>query len=131
MPKFGRTSKKNLEECDPRLQKLFNEVVKEFDCSVLEGHRTEAEQNKLFHAGKSKVQWPNSKHNASPSRGIDVAPYPIDWSDRERFTYFAGYVKGIANQMGIQIRWGGDWDGDWQVRDNSFDDLPHFELVGD
>jgi hypothetical protein len=30
--------------------------------------------------------------------------------------------------MGINLRWGGDWDQDWEVKDNKFDDFPHFEL---
>ena len=63
MPSFGKTSKKRLEECDPRLQQLFNEVVKEYDCSILQGHRSEEEQNRYFDEGKSKVRFPNSKHN--------------------------------------------------------------------
>ena len=45
-------------------------------------------------------------------------------------SYFAGVVKGIASQMGIGIRWGGDWDMDTEVKDNRFDDLVHFELYG-
>ena len=52
----------------------------------------------------------------------------IDWDDRERFTLFAGFVLGIAKSMGINLRWGGDWDQDWTVKDNKFDDFPHFEL---
>ena len=35
---------------------------------------------------------------------------------------------GIASQMGIDIIWGGDWDGDTDLKDNAFDDLVHFEL---
>jgi hypothetical protein len=35
----------------------------------------------------------------------------------------------MASSMGIKIRWGGDWNGDWKVKDNHFDDLPHFELI--
>ena len=57
-----------------------------------------------------------------------LAPYPIDWNDKERFYFFAGYVKGIASQMGIELRWGGDWDSDNQLHDQTFMDLPHFEL---
>jgi hypothetical protein len=76
-----------------------------------------------------RVQWPDSKHNQSPSMAVDVAPYPIDWADRERFNYFAGYVMGVASQHGIALRWGGDWNRDWKVRDNNFDDLPHYELI--
>jgi peptidoglycan L-alanyl-D-glutamate endopeptidase CwlK len=43
-------------------------------------------------------------------------------------SYFAGFVKGVASQMGIPIRWGGDWNSDNNLKDNKFDDLPHFEL---
>tara|TARA_R110000824_G_scaffold60997_2_gene162721 strand:+ start:733 stop:1128 length:396 start_codon:yes stop_codon:yes gene_type:complete len=128
MPRFGKRSKSRLKTCDTRLQDLFNEVIKHFDCSVIQGHRGKEDQNKAFKEGKSKLKYPNGNHNATPSRAVDVAPYPIDWNDRERFTYFAGYVVGIALQMGLKIRWGGDWDMDTQVKDNNFDDLPHFEL---
>tara|TARA_R110000787_G_scaffold44344_1_gene108873 strand:+ start:447 stop:842 length:396 start_codon:yes stop_codon:yes gene_type:complete len=128
MPKFGSRSKSRLKTCDTRLQDLFNEVIKHFDCSVIQGHRGKEDQNKAFKEGKSKLKYPNGNHNKSPSKAVDVAPYPINWNDRERFTYFAGYVVGIASQMGLKIRWGGDWDMDTEVKDNNFDDLPHFEL---
>ena len=101
MPRFGKRSRNNLESCDERLQKVFNEVIKHVDCSVIEGHRSAERQNKLFEEGKTKVQYPNGRHNSSPSRACDVVPYPIDWSDRERFHLFAGFVLGIAKSMGI------------------------------
>ena len=128
MPKFSKKSLSKLETCDKRLQDLFLRVVKKFDCTILEGHRSKDRQNKLFDECKSKLKYPKGKHNSLPSKAVDVAPYPIDWNDRERFTYFAGYVLGIAYQMGLKIRWGGDWDMDTQVKDNNFDDLPHFEI---
>tara|TARA_R100000234_G_scaffold36847_1_gene21832 strand:- start:6801 stop:7193 length:393 start_codon:yes stop_codon:yes gene_type:complete len=128
MPRFGNKSKKNLASCDKRLQKVFNEVIKYVDCSVLEGHRSAERQNKLFEEGKTKVKFPNGRHNSSPSRAVDVTPYPVDWSDRERQTLFAGFVIGIARSMGIKLRWGGDWDMDFRVKDNRFDDFPHFEI---
>ena len=81
----------------------------------------------LVEQGKSKTM--NSKHLTG--KAVDVAPYPIDWNDRERFTYFAGYVMGIAAKMGIKLRWGGDWDRDHNLKENSFDDLPHFEIYGE
>jgi hypothetical protein len=50
----------------------------------------------------------------------------------DRFRYFAGFVVGIGAMLDIQIRWGGDWDRDTEVRDNrAFNDLAHFELVGE
>ena len=128
MPHFGRKSKERLNTCDSNLQKVFNEVIKHVDCSVLEGHREKDRQNKLFEEGKTKVKYPDGRHNRQPSSAVDVTPYPVDWKDRERQTLFAGFVIGVASQLGINLRWGGDWDQDFQVVDNRFDDFPHFEL---
>ena len=128
MARFGNKSKKHLKTCDERLQTLFSEVVKVFDCSILVGHRGEEDQNKAYADGNSQVKWPKGKHNKKPSSAVDVAPYPIDWEDRERFSYFAGFVKGVAYRLNIPLRWGGDWDGDNDLSDNNFDDLVHFEL---
>ena len=128
MPKFGKRSKNALSSCDERLIKIFNEVIKTVDCSVLEGHRCQSKQDKYYEEGKSKVKYPSGRHNKLPSMAVDVAPYPIDWDDRERFHLFAGFVLGIAKSMGINLRWGGDWNQNWFVDDNKFDDFPHFEL---
>ena len=129
MPSFSQTSRERLDTCDPRLRRIFDEVVRNFDCSILEGHRERDRQNLMVKEGKSQVRWPQSKHNSVPSKAVDAAPYPIVWADRERFSLFAGYVLGIAASHGVKLRWGGDWSMDWQVSDNNFDDLPHFELV--
>lgn len=128
MPRFGTRSKSRLHTCDSRLIELFNKVVKEFDCTVIEGHRGKDAQNKAYNKGNSKLKFPHGKHNKSPSVAVDVAPYPIDWKDRDRFHYFGGYVLGIAKSLGLNIRWGGDWDQDTQTKDNKFDDLVHFEI---
>ena len=128
MPKFGKRSKMRLATCDDELQNLFYEVVKYFDCSIIIGHRGEKDQNKAFKEGKSKVRYPKGKHNSDPSNAVDVAPYPIAWDDKERFIYFGGFVKGVALEMGISLRWGGDWDNDTQLSDQKFNDLVHFEL---
>ena len=128
MPKFGSKSRGRLDTCDEDLQELFEAVVKYFDCSVLEGHRNMYWQDKYFDEGKSKVKFPNGKHNANPSNAVDVVPYPVDWKDTDRMYYFAGFVKGMAASMGIPIRWGGDWNDNTEVKDTNFKDLPHFEL---
>lgn len=129
MPAFGKASQEKLATCDQRLQKVFNEVIKHFDCTVIEGHRGEAAQNKAFAEGKSKLKYPQGKHNKTPSLAADVLPYPIDWNDTNRMRYFAGFVVGIAASMGIKLRWGGDWNQNTELKDNSFNDLPHFELA--
>lgn len=130
MPSFGGRSLANLSTCHPDLQRVFHEVVKHFDCSVLTGHRDQRTQDRHFREGTSKVQWPNSKHNQEPSLAADVAPYPTNWADTQRFYYFAGFVMATAKAMDIELRFGGDWDGDTQVLDQSFLDLVHFELRG-
>ena len=128
MYKFGSRSRKQMKNIHPDLKKVLNEVIKHVDCSVLEGQRSAERQNKLFEEGRTKVKYPNGRHNANPSRAVDVVPYPIDWDDRERFHLFAGFVLGIAKSMGINLRWGGDWNQNFEVDDNQFDDFPHFEI---
>ena len=131
MPRFGKRSKERLATCDERLQEVFNEVIQFVDCSVLEGHRSQERQDKLYDEGKTKVKYPRGRHNSNPSRAVDVTPYPVYWEDRERQTLFAGFVLGIARAKGIKLRWGGDWDMDFKVMDNRFDDFPHFEVRDD
>jgi len=101
------------------------------DCKILEGYRDKERQDFLYDIGKSHLKFPSSQHNAKPSLAVDAVPYPIDWNDRERMTLFAGIVLGVASELGVTIRWGGDWDTDTFVMDNSFDDLAHFEIVED
>jgi len=147
MPSFGILSANRLTTCHKHLQDLFNNIVIDYDCSVLEGHRSKERQLLLFSQNKSKVQ--SGKHNESPSLAIDIAPYingrvpwpktPAYWTDKEQraryikdlsqFYHFAGYVLSRAEILNISIRWGGDWDMDHDLRDNKFDDLVHFELT--
>jgi|TARA_R100000093_G_scaffold69920_1_gene42460 hypothetical protein len=129
MPQFGKKSKEQLATCNEKLRRVFNEVIKTVDCSVLEGHRDKDRQDSLYEEGKTKVKYPHGRHNEFLSRAADVVPYPIDWDDRERFHLFAGFVLGTAKQMGVLLRWGGDWNINWFVDDNKFDDFPHFEVL--
>lgn len=138
MPSFSDKSSRRLFECERRIQLLFNRVILTVDCTILEGHRGQIKQDEYFNAKpqRSKVKWPDGKHNKRPSEAIDVAPWPIPknwgadhWKDMVKFYEFAAIVRYEAVQMGIKIRWGGDWDGDGDYRDQNFDDLVHFELI--
>ena len=136
MPKYGKRSIHNLSTAHSALVILFSEVIKYFDCSIIEGSRSVERQKELFDKGFSKIdgKTKKSKHNFMPSLAVDVVPYPINWSDKKRMYYFAGFVKGIAKlllkegKIKHEIRWGGDWDGDTKINDQTFIDLPHFEL---
>lgn len=133
MPIFSDHSMKILESCDPKLQAIFGQVINIMDCQILEGYRSGNRQNKLFESGKSRLRYPESKHNKSPSLAVDAAPYPIDWKDRDRWHFFAGIVFGIASQLypELRLRWGGNWIMDLKdgFKLNRFDDLCHFEIV--
>jgi len=129
VPTFGVESSANLNGCHPDLIRLANEVIKHVDHSITCGHRGQAAQHKAFLEGKSKLDWPKGQHNSIPSRAMDVAPYPIKWNDGEAFTLLAGVYFGVAAMLGIKIRLGIDWDGDFNVLEHSFKDRPHIELV--
>lgn len=129
MPSLSKRSAERLATCDPRLERLFDEAARQWEVLILEGHRGQADQDAAFAAGRSKLKFPHSKHNSVPARAVDAAPAPLDWQDRERITLFAGYVLGLAAAQGIALRWGGDWNRNWSIADNRFDDLVHFELA--
>lgn len=127
---FSNRSEQNLSTTHPELQRVFRAVGRRYNCSILCGHRGRAAQDAAYHDGRSSHQWPESKHNAEISDAIDAGPYPIDWQDMKRWYHFAGYVLATAAEMGIDLRWGGDWDGDMNFKDQNFHDLPHFEYLG-
>jgi|TARA_R100000482_G_scaffold124814_1_gene79195 peptidoglycan L-alanyl-D-glutamate endopeptidase CwlK len=124
MYKFGRRSRERLRGVDARLINVLNELIKMMDVTVIEGLRSAERQKELLAKGATKVKY--SKH--MEGKAVDIAPYPIDWEDRDRFYYMGGMVRGIGKQLGIDIRFGGDWDSDGETKDNNFDDLVHIEL---
>jgi peptidoglycan L-alanyl-D-glutamate endopeptidase CwlK len=130
---FSKKSLHELHTCDVHLQELLFTALKltPMDFTILQGYRSTEEQKRLFAEGKTKLDGVNriSKHNNTPSHAVDVAPYPIDWTDMERFRFLGGLILGVAGCRGLRIRWGGDWDGDGSFKDQTFDDLPHFELT--
>lgn len=133
MSQFGKNSRKRLSECHSDLQRLFNGVVRHYNCAVLVGYRGQIDQDRAFHEGRSQLRYPQSKHNKEPSQAADVVPWfehppHIRWNDKEGFYCFGGFVLGVAAEMGINIRWGGDWDQDGELHDQTFFDLSHFEL---
>jgi peptidoglycan L-alanyl-D-glutamate endopeptidase CwlK len=153
MATYGVKSQALLNTTVLDLQVLFQEVVKEFDNTIIYGNRSQADQFLLWQIGRTLINgvwvvtdsskvvtykdgWNKmSMHNFSPSQAVDAVPYPVNWKDKDRILYFAGYVMGIATRLFEEgkithkIRWGGDWDGDFQTMDETFSDLCHFEIV--
>lgn len=128
--KFSKKSKEKLDTCHPDLRRLFNEVIKHYDCTIICGHRGKEEQDEAVRSGHSKVAWPNSKHNQLLSLAADVVPYPLkSWKDPKSFIHFAGFVWGVAKTLGIEIRCGIDFNRDLDFNNDNLFDGPHFELI--
>jgi len=155
MPSYSQTSRSKLDTATAFLQDLFSFVVRYYDNTITEGHRPQGRQDALYNGTpqRTKVRWPNSKHNTVPARAVDSCPYlpgrgipwprpPRDWNNRgdraayikdlAQFYHYAGFVEGAAAGRGQagRLRWGGDWDRDHDLADQTFDDLVHFEDRG-
>lgn len=129
MPTFSQFSLDNLSTCHQDVQDLFHEVVKYYDIRIICGHRTVAEQQRLYAKGRTVPGsivthcdgiLRKSKHQTFPSIACDVVPYPVDWDNVNRFYELAGWVQAFALGMNIPVVWGGHW--------RSLKDLPHWEL---
>jgi len=146
MHKFGSKSLERLNTCESDLFKIMNLVISRshIDFSITEGHRSIDRQQQLFEDGKSKIDGINKKgkHNYFPSRAVDIAIYHADRQTRNRLVYHVpslSYIAGVVQscteelfekgEIKHRVRWGGNWDKDGIIlQDQSFDDLPHFEL---
>lgn len=134
---LGASSHAKLSTCHPDLQRLILAVSERVNFTVLCGHRTEAEQNEAVATGNSKTPWPKSRHNTLPSEAVDVWPWTpegkLDWKDIPSGARLMGYIQAVADQLGIKVRFGIDWDGDWRSAgfdpSEKFYDGPHVELV--
>jgi len=132
MNSFGRNSRKHLSTVDARLQRIAHRVLRIKDHSIIQGHRNKADQNAAFDSDASKLRWPNGKHNRLPSIAMDVQTYPRPESQdalREDQIYLLGIYKGVAQEQGLPVRVGMDWDNDGEIADNGFDDSFHVELI--
>jgi len=147
MYKLGKGSLKKLESVHHDLVKIIKLAITRtpVDFGISEGHRTLERQKELYDQGKSKIDGINKKgkHNYSPSLAIDLYAYHPDIEVRKKLAYdvptlciIAGVIISCADELKAKgdikhsIRWGGNWDNDGVILyDQSFDDLPHFELV--
>ena len=144
--KFGKRSLHNLLTCHTDLQKILYLAIERsrIDFGISEGHRSIERQKQLYQEGKSTIDGitKRGKHNSNPSMAVDIYAYHPDISVRRKIIYdlgtlcyLAGHIIACANELKSKgeithdIRWGGNWNRDSVIlHDQSFDDLPHFEL---
>lgn len=136
MATFSKKSKEKLLTCDTRIQRVLEMAIQYADFTVLCGARTPKEQFELFKQGRVLKEgvWvkvgstvtnldgvtKKSMHNYTPSKAVDIAPYPIDWEDLERFKSLAVVIQRCADACGVELSWGGSW--------KTFKDFPHWEI---
>ena len=152
---FGKGSKAKLQEGHPDLVKILNFAISispvDFGLSCVA--RPFAEQLAHFQAGRSKLdprdpeKLKHAKHVITDERpkaeAADIYIYHPDAELRRQLAYdkpSLAHVAGViiasarvlyaAGEVDHVIRWGGNWDRDGVIlADQSFDDLPHVELV--
>lgn len=141
---FSKKSLDKLETCHKDIQTILKELIQYYDFSIVEGHRSQETQMKYFAEGKSKLDGVHkkSKHQSYPSMAVDIMPWKKGTNafsgkelDNRRFYLMMGMIKAIAYRLKDEgtithsVRFGLDWDGDDTFADQTFHDLPHFELV--
>jgi len=134
---LGNKSLQKLEGVHPDLVAVVKLAITltEQDFSVGEGLRSVERQKKLVASGKSTTM--NSRHITG--HAVDLFPYPVSW-DWQFFYPIADAMKQAAEDLGVPIRWGGNWKVTdirlWkgtarEMRDaysGSFPDGPHLEI---
>jgi len=138
MYKLGNKSKEKLRGVHPTMVKVIERAIElsSQDFTVLEGLRTPQRQAELYAQGRTKpgqvVTWTlKSRHFVQDDgwgHAVDLAPWPIDWSNTKKFDDIAEAMFKASKELGTPIRWGADWDEDGQPRERGETDSPHFEL---
>ena len=106
---LSELSKKRLEGVDDRLKAVVMECAARcrFPFNVSEGLRSEAKQREYVKQGKSRTM--KSKHLVG--KAVDLYPLTmnrkeVDWS---RFEDLADVMFEVAEEMEVEIIWGGHW----------------------
>ena len=119
MPYFGSKSLIKISHCHWDLQRVAQEAIKEIDFSIICGYREKQLQDFAYENKRSKLRWPDSKHNSYPSRAFDFIPWPFrSWEELNDFNTVANVIVNVAAKLDIEITGGFDWG--W--------DLGHIEL---
>jgi peptidoglycan L-alanyl-D-glutamate endopeptidase CwlK len=154
MPKLDAVSIARLTGVDPDTVRV---VVRAAELTaqpfkVLEGVRSKARQIQLYGQGRTqaelkakgvdpvyakpempKVTWTlNSNHFVRADGygyAVDLVPYPVDWNTPSKFDAIAKAMFAAGAELGVEIRWGADWDQDGKPRERGESDSPHFERV--
>jgi peptidoglycan LD-endopeptidase CwlK len=126
--KLTATSLKRLKGVDTRLVAVVMRAaeITTQPFQITEGVRTVERQRTLVARGASKTM--RSRHLTG--HAVDVVAMVggrISW-EFPLYLAIRDAMFAAAKELGIVLRWGADWDGDGDSKDETFVDSPHFEL---
>ena len=157
---WSKSSQAKIAQLDSRMQLVLNKYITlaRHDSTIVEGHRSDEQCYINFGKGRtaaqciagdcpvkyaqphlSKVTWLGHalSSNHRGGKAVDLYPYPVSLvlgrPDKEWLPLFkeiAEDMKKAADEVGVRIRWGADWDGDGKAHERGETDNPHFEIVG-
>jgi len=126
---FGKRSRKRLETCHEDIIAVAELALKKttHDFFIAEGTRGKAKQDEYYATGASKVLFPKSFHNSSPSLAVDIVPYKggavwgcETYEETQAWKEIERAVKEAAEDLDVPLQWGFDRWG-W--------DKPHWQLT--
>ena len=131
--KFGSGSTKKLNRTCIHIQEVMQEAIatSPWDFGITWGLRSAAEQYKLFRDGASKCDGYKILSRHQSGLAVDIVIYvngKVTW-DPKYYYAMAGHTLGTAKRLGIDLKFGGDWDMDGDLDDQTFNDLCHYEIV--
>ncbi|MBN9318543.1 MAG: M15 family metallopeptidase [Caulobacterales bacterium] len=146
-----------LDGVDPRLTRVVKRAIQltTVDFAVIEGVRSDDQAYRNWGKGRTaaecraagaptsyarpaeaKVTWVrrplNTRHRRQANgygSAVDLLPAPYDWKATASFDAVAKAMREAAQELGVAIRWGADWDSDGYPRERGEADSPHFELA--
>ena len=129
MFKYGTTSENRIQGLDPGLVSVLRLVIQrsKVDVMVAEGLRSKKRQANLLAQGKTWTL--NSRHLTG--HAVDIAPLingKVPWNDPKPWVELSKVVFECADELGVILQWGGDWDLDGEWRDESKFDGPHYQI---
>lgn len=153
---LGDRSRARLQGVHPDLVRVVQRAIQltAVDFMVLEGVRSKERMCEVYGQGRTaaqcvakgvpavwakpnlpKVTWLNnpfmSNHRVMSDgfgHAVDLVPYPVDWNDPKKFDAIAAAMFAAADELGVDLRWGADWDEDGNPRERGESDSPHFEV---
>jgi peptidoglycan L-alanyl-D-glutamate endopeptidase CwlK len=117
---LSQSSLGKLHSVHPDLRRVIERAIQitPIDFTVLEGRRSIERQRQLVASGASQTL--RSRHLTG--HAVDIAPLDngtVSWA-WPLYYPLATAVKAAANEVGVEVEWGGDW--------TSFKDGPHWQL---